>query len=123
KNKGVQPLLDAVIRYLPSPSDLPPVYGTNVRVDEQLTRELTDEAPFAALAFKIMSDTHFGKLTYFRVYSGRLEKGDTVLNVRSGSKERMGRLLQMHANSREDRDSIFSGEIVAGIGMKNTKTG
>ena len=123
KNKGVQPLLDAVIKYLPSPADLPPVNGTNLREDEELTRELTDEAPFAALAFKIMTDPHVGKLTYLRVYSGTLQKGDQVLNARTGSKERLGRLLQMHANSREDRERIFSGEIVAGIGMKNTKTG
>jgi elongation factor G len=123
KNKGVQPLLDAVIRYLPSPADLPPVNGMTLREDEKLTRELTDEAPFAALAFKIMTDPHVGKLTYFRVYSGSLAKGDTVLNARTGSKERLGRLLQMHANTRDDRDRIFSGEIVAGIGMKNTKTG
>jgi elongation factor G len=123
KNKGVQPLLDAVVRYLPSPADLPPVNGMNLREDETMTRELTDEAPFAALAFKIMTDPHVGKLTYFRVYSGTLAKGDQVLNARSGSKERLGRLLQMHANSREDRDRIYSGEIVAGIGMKNTKTG
>jgi elongation factor G len=123
KNKGVQPLLDAVIRYLPSPADLPPVNGMNVKETEKLTRELTDEAPFSALAFKIMTDPHVGKLTYFRVYSGTLAKGDTVLNVRSGNKERLGRLLQMHANTREDRERIFSGEIIAGIGMKNTKTG
>jgi elongation factor G len=123
KNKGVQPLLDAVIRYLPSPADLPPVNGMNVKETEKLTRELTDEAPFSALAFKIMTDPHVGKLTYFRVYSGTLAKGDTVLNVRSGNKERLGRLLQMHANAREDRERIFSGEIIAGIGMKNTKTG
>ena len=123
KNKGVQPLLDAVVRYLPSPADLPPVNGMNVKETEKLTRELTDEAPFSALAFKIMTDPHVGKLTYFRVYSGTLAKGDTVLNVRSGNKERLGRLLQMHANAREDRERIFSGEIVAGIGMKNTKTG
>jgi elongation factor G len=123
KNKGVQPLLDAVIRYLPSPADLPPVNGMNVKETEKLTRELTDEAPFSALAFKIMTDPHVGKLTYFRVYSGTLAKGDTVLNVRSGNKERLGRLLQMHANTREDRERIFAGEIIAGIGMKNTKTG
>ena len=123
KNKGVQPLLDAVLRYLPSPADLPPVNGMTPDESEKLTRELNDEEPFAALAFKIQTDPHVGKLAYMRVYSGTLEKGDTVLNMRSGSKERMGRLLQMHANSREDRDKIFSGEIVAGIGMKNTKTG
>ena len=123
KNKGVQPLLDAVVRYLPSPADLPPVNGMTVKEDEKLTRELNDEAPFSALAFKIMTDPHVGKLTFLRVYSGSLGKGDTVLNVRSGSKERLGRLLQMHANTREDREQIYSGEIVAGIGMKNTKTG
>ncbi len=123
KNKGVQPLLDAVVKYLPSPADLPPVNGMTVKEDEKLTRELTDEAPFAALAFKIMTDPHVGKLTFLRVYSGSLGKGDTVLNVRSGNKERLGRLLQMHANTREDREQIYSGEIVAGIGMKNTKTG
>ena len=123
KNKGVQPLLDAVVKYLPSPADLPPVNGMNLKENEKLTRELTDEAPFSALAFKIMTDPHVGKLTFLRVYSGTLEKGDQVLNVRSGSKERLGRLLQMHANTREDRERIFSGEIVAGIGMKNTKTG
>ncbi len=123
KNKGVQPLLDAVVKYLPSPADLPPVNGMTVKEDEKLTRELTDDAPFAALAFKIMTDPHVGKLTFLRVYSGSLGKGDTVLNVRSGNKERLGRLLQMHANTREDREQIYSGEIVAGIGMKNTKTG
>ncbi len=123
KNKGVQPLLDAVIKYLPSPADLPPVNGMTVKEDEKLTRDLTDEEPFSALAFKIMTDPHVGKLTFLRVYSGTLEKGDQVLNVRSGNKERLGRLLQMHANTREDRERIFSGEIVAGIGMKNTKTG
>ncbi len=123
KNKGVQPLLDAVVKYLPSPADLPPVNGMTIKEDEKLTRDLNDDAPFAALAFKIMTDPHVGKLTFLRVYSGTLEKGDNVLNVRSGNKERLGRLLQMHANTREDRDRIFSGEIVAGIGMKNTKTG
>jgi elongation factor G len=123
KNKGVQPLLDAVVKYLPSPADLPPVNGMNLKENEKLTRDLTDEEPFSALAFKIMTDPHVGKLTFLRVYSGTLEKGDQVLNVRSGSKERLGRLLQMHANTREDRDRIYSGEIVAGIGMKNTKTG
>ncbi len=123
KNKGVQPLLDAVVKYLPSPADLPPVNGLTLKEDEKLTRELTDEAPFSALAFKIMTDPHVGKLTFLRVYSGTLEKGDQILNVRSGNKERLGRLLQMHANTRQDRERVYSGEIVAGIGMKNTKTG
>ena len=123
KNKGVQPLLDAVVWYLPSPLDLPAVEGTNLKGDQELTRDPSDEAPFAALAFKIMTDPHVGKLTYFRVYSGSLEKGGQVLNSRTQSKERIGRLLEMHANDRQDLDEIFSGDIVAGIGFKNTKTG
>ena len=123
KNKGVQPLLDAVVWYLPSPIDLPPVQGTNLKGDQELTREVSDEAPFSALAFKIMTDPHVGKLTYFRVYSGKLEKGGQVLNSRTQSKERIGRLLEMHANDRQDLDEIFAGDIVAGIGFKNTKTG
>ena len=123
KNKGVQPLLDAVVWYLPSPLDLPAVEGTNLKGDQELTREASDDAPFAALAFKIMTDPHVGKLTYFRVYSGSLEKGGQVLNSRTQSKERIGRLLEMHANDRQDLDEIFAGDIVAGIGFKNTKTG
>ena len=123
KNKGVQPLLDAVVWYLPSPLDLPPVEGTNLKGDQELSRDASDEAPFAALAFKIMTDPHVGKLTYFRVYSGSLEKGGQVLNSRTQSKERIGRLLEMHANDRQDLDQIFAGDIVAGIGFKNTKTG
>ncbi|MBU3700772.1 MAG: elongation factor G [Acidimicrobiia bacterium] len=123
KNKGVQPLLDAVVWYLPSPIDLPPVGGTNLKGDQELTREVSDDAPFSALAFKIMTDPHVGKLTYFRVYSGKLEKGGQVLNSRTQSKERIGRLLEMHANDRQDLDEIFAGDIVAGIGFKNTKTG
>jgi len=123
KNKGVQPLLDAVVWYLPSPIDLPPVEGTNLKGDQEVTREVSDDAPFSALAFKIMTDPHVGKLTYFRVYSGKLEKGGQVLNSRTQSKERIGRLLEMHANDRQDLDEIFAGDIVAGIGFKNTKTG
>jgi len=123
KNKGVQPLLDAVVAYLPSPLDVPAVTGTNLRGDEQLTREVSDSAPFAALAFKIMTDPHVGKLIYFRVYSGSLEKGSQVMNARTTSKERLGRLLEMHANDRQDLDAVFAGDIVAGIGLKNTKTG
>jgi len=123
KNKGVQPLLDAVVWYLPSPIDLPPVQGTNLKGDQELARDVSDEAPFSALAFKIMTDPHVGKLTYFRVYSGKLEKGGQVLNSRTQSKERIGRLLEMHANDRQDLDEIFAGDIVAGIGFKNTKTG
>jgi elongation factor G len=123
KNKGVQPLLDAIVDYLPAPTDLRPVTGMNTKGNEELERPADDKAPFAALAFKIMTDPHVGKLTYFRVYSGTLNKGDTVVNTTNGNKERIGRILQMHANHREDRDAVFSGDIAAGIGLKNTKTG
>jgi elongation factor G len=123
KNKGVQPLLDAVVDYLPSPLDLPPTKGMNLKGDEELEREASDSEPFSALAFKIMTDPHVGKLTYFRVYSGVLEKGGTVVNSTNQGKERIGRILQMHANSREDVDAVFTGDIAAGIGFKNTRTG
>ena len=123
KNKGVQPLLDAIVWYLPSPLDLPPVQGTNLKGDTTTERGVSDTEPFAALAFKIMTDPHVGKLTYFRVYSGSLEKGGVVMNARTTSKERIGRLLEMHANDRQDLDVVFTGDIVAGIGFKNTKTG
>jgi elongation factor G len=123
KNKGVQPLLDAVVFYLPSPLDIPPVKGTNLKGDTEIERKASDDEPFAALAFKIMTDPHVGKLTYFRVYSGTFEKGGQVLNTRSGSKERIGRLLEMHANDRQDLDQVHAGDIVAGIGFKGTKTG
>jgi len=123
KNKGVQPLLDAVVDYLPSPLDLPPVEGVHPRSGDTVERCADDEEPFAALAFKIMTDPHVGKLIYFRVYSGSLDKGSAVLNTRSGSKERIGRILEMHANNREDRDEVRTGVIVAGIGLKNTRTG
>src|SRR5690606_8057488 len=123
KNKGVQPLLDAIVDFLPSPRDLPPVKGMNVKGDEELERKPADDEPFCGLAFKIMTDPHVGKLTYFRVYSGILEKGGTVVNTTNGSKERIGRILQMHANHREDIDAVFAGDIAAGIGFKNTRTG
>ena len=123
KNKGVQPLLDAVVLYLPSPLDVPAITGRNLKGDEELERKVSDTEPFSALAFKIMTDPHVGKLTYFRVYSGTLDKGGQVLNTRTGSKERLGRLLEMHANDRQDVDNIYAGDIVAGIGLKNTKTG
>jgi elongation factor G len=123
KNKGVQPLLDAIVLYLPSPVDLPPIEGTSVKGDETIERKANDNEPFAALAFKIMTDPHVGKLTYFRVYSGTLEKGGQVLNPRTGHKERIGRLLEMHANDRQDLDMTSAGDIIAGIGLKNTKTG
>jgi elongation factor G len=124
KNKGVQPMLDAVVDYLPSPLDLPPTQGTKPgKEDEILERTPDDDAPFAALAFKIMSDPYVGKLTYLRVYSGTLRKGGTVLNSSKDKRERIGRLLQMHANHREDKDAIFSGDIVAAVGLKVTSTG
>ncbi|HVX18358.1 MAG TPA: elongation factor G [Acidimicrobiales bacterium] len=122
KNKGVQPLLDAIVDYLPSPVDLPPVEGTKPRTEETVERKPSPDEPFAALAFKIVADPH-GKLTYFRVYSGKLEKGSQVLNSRTENKERVGRLLLMHANHREDLDFVEAGDIVAGIGLKNTRTG
>ncbi|MEE9416699.1 MAG: elongation factor G [Acidimicrobiales bacterium] len=123
KNKGVQPLLDAVIDYLPSPLDLPDTNGTDPRTGEAITRAASPDAPFSALAFKVATDPHVGKLTYFRVYSGRLEKGGQVTNTRTTGKERIGRLLEMHANTREDIDFVQAGDIAAGIGFKNTRTG
>jgi elongation factor G len=124
KNKGVQPMLDAVVDYLPSPLDLPPTVGTKPgSPEETLERPTDDSAPFAALAFKIMTDPYVGKLTYLRVYSGSLRKGATVMNTTRDRKERIGRLLQMHANHREDKDAIFAGDIVAAVGLKQTTTG
>jgi elongation factor G len=123
RNKGVQPLLDAIVDFLPSPLDLPPVRGMDIKGIEELERPADDHAPFSALAFKIMSDPHVGKLTYFRVYSGRLKKGEAVLNSTRDRKERVGRILQMHANHREDKDAVFTGDIVAAVGLKNTSTG
>jgi elongation factor G len=123
KNKGVQPLLDAIVEFLPSPIDLPPVTGVSMKGNEELERKPADDQPFAALAFKIMSDPHVGKLTYFRVYSGTLEKGSQVVNTTTGQRERIGRILRMHANHREDVDAVFTGDIAAGIGLKNTRTG
>jgi len=124
KNKGVQRLLDAVIDYLPSPMDVPPVRGHLPHADEHSAeREASDDAPFAALAFKIATDPYVGRLTYFRVYSGTLKSGEHVQNSTQGKKERVGRLLQMHANKREEREEVFSGDIAAAIGLKHTKTG
>ena len=124
KNKGVQLLLDAIVAYLPSPGDMPVTKGFKPG-DEEVTieRQNHDGEPFSALAFKIMSDPHVGKLTYFRVYSGHLAKGGTVLNTTTGQKERIGRILRMHANHRQDVDDVFAGDIVAGIGFKDTTTG
>jgi elongation factor G len=123
KNKGVQPMLDAVVDYLPSPLDIPPTVGTNVKTGEPLEREASDDAPFSALAFKIMSDPFVGKLTYLRVYSGTLEKGTALLNTSKDRKERIGRILQMHANHREDKDAVGTGDIIAVVGLKSTSTG
>ena len=123
KNKGVQPMLDAVVDYLPSPLDIPPTKGMDTKGIEELERKADDDEPFAALAFKIMTDPHMGKLTYARVYSGKLEKGGTILNSTKDRKERAGRILQMHANHREDRDAAFAGDIVALVGLKQTTTG
>ncbi|HEV2950636.1 MAG TPA: elongation factor G, partial [Actinomycetota bacterium] len=123
KNKGVQPLLDAVIDYLPSPLDVPAIQGMDPKSEETLTRSADPDAPFSALAFKVMSDPFVGKLTYFRVYSGMLKAGDRVLNTTTGRTERIGRILQMHANHREEREEIGAGEIAAGVGLKQTTTG
>lgn len=123
KNKGVQALLDTVIDYLPSPVDIPPVKGLNPNTDEEEIRPAQDDAPFAALAFKIMTDPYVGKLAFFRVYSGILPAGSYVYNSTKGVKERIGRLLQMHANHREDRDAVYAGDLAAAVGLKNTTTG
>jgi elongation factor G len=123
KNKGVQPLLDAVVHYLPSPLDVPPIHGVDPRTGNELSRRPSEDEPFSALAFKVMSDPYVGKLTYFRVYSGTVKAGERVMNVTSGKTERIGRLLQMHANHREERDEIGAGEIVAAVGLKATTTG
>ena len=124
KNKGVRRLMDGVVAYLPSPNDVPPVTGTNPRtMEHDVERKASDDEPFAALAFKIQSDPHVGKLTFLRVYSGRVSTKDSILNARTGRKERMGRLLMMHANKREDVDEIGTGDIAAAIGLKNVSTG
>lgn len=123
KNKGVQRLLDGVIDYLPSPLDVPPVVGVNPRTDEEMVRKPDTSAPFSAIAFKIMTDPYVGKLTFFRVYSGELQKGQQVYNATSSKKERVGRLLFMHANSREDVDTVRAGDIAAAVGLKDVRTG
>lgn len=123
KNKGVQLLLDAIVGYLPSPVDIPPVKGTNPNSNEIEERKADDNEPFSALAFKIMSDPHVGKLTYFRVYSGNVEKGMYIYNPTTRKRERIGRILQMHANIREDIENVYAGDIVASVGLKLVKTG
>ena len=123
KNKGVQDLLDAIVDYMPSPLDKPAITGINPKTEEEETRPSDDNAPFAALAFKIATDPYVGKLAFFRVYSGKLEAGKTVLNTNKNVRERMGRILLMHANHREDIDCVYSGDIAAVVGLKNTTTG
>ena len=123
KNKGVQPLLDAVVAYLPSPLDVPAIHGIDPKTESPQSREASLDAPFSALAFKVMSDPYVGKLTYFRVYSGQIKAGDRVLNTTTGKVERIGRILQMHANHREEREEIGAGDIAAGVGLKSTTTG
>ncbi len=124
RNKGVQPVLDAIVEYLPSPKDLKPVAGHNPDDhDDIITREASDKEPFSALVFKLRADPYVGKLSYMRVYSGHLKTGDTVLNVSKGKKERVGRLLRMHANDREDLSEVFTGDIVALVGLKTARTG
>lgn len=123
KNKGVQLMLDAVLAYLPSPLDIEAIKGIDVKTDEETTRPADDEAPFASLAFKVMTDPFVGRLTFFRVYSGVLESGSYVLNASKNKKERIGRILQMHANTRKEIDKVFSGDIAAAVGLKDTTTG
>ncbi|MBI2626643.1 MAG: elongation factor G [Parcubacteria group bacterium] len=123
RNKGVQFMLDAVVHYLPSPLDVPPVRGINVKTGEEELRETKDDAPFSALAFKVATDPYVGQLTYFRVYSGQLKAGSYVLNTSSGQQERVGRILQMHANERKEMQEVYAGYIAATVGLKSTKTG
>ncbi len=123
RNKGVQKLLDAIVDYMPAPTDVPAIKGVNPRTDEEEERKSSDDEPFAALAFKIMTDPYVGRLSFFRVYSGTLTTGSSVLNATKGKRERMGRILQMHANHREDIESVYSGDIAAVVGLKNTTTG
>ncbi len=123
KNKGVQKLLDAIVDYMPSPLDIPTIEGVNPKTEQQEVRHADDNGPFSALAFKIMTDPYVGKLSFFRVYSGTLETGKTVMNSTKGVRERLGRILLMHANHREDLDMIYTGDIAAAVGLKNTTTG
>ncbi|MBN1292413.1 MAG: elongation factor G [Candidatus Latescibacteria bacterium] len=123
KNKGVRRLLDAVVDYLPSPADVPPVKGHDPHTDKDLIRKPSDDDPFSALAFKVATDPHVGKLVFFRVYSGSLEKGNAILNTTTGKKERLSRILRMHANKREEMEYATTGNILAAVGLKNTKTG
>ncbi|MBQ9647802.1 MAG: elongation factor G, partial [Oscillospiraceae bacterium] len=123
RNKGVQKLLDAIVDYMPAPTDIPAIRGVNPKTDQEEERHSEDEGPFAALAFKIMTDPYVGRLGFFRVYSGTLNTGSSVLNATKGHRERMGRILQMHANHREDIETVYAGDIAAAVGLKNTTTG
>ena len=123
RNKGVQKLLDAIVDYMPAPTDIPAIEGINPKTDEEDKREPSDDEPFSALAFKIMTDPYVGRLSFFRVYSGTLNTGSSVLNSTKNGRERMGRILQMHANHREDIETVYSGDIAAAVGLKNTTTG
>ena len=123
RNKGVQKLLDAIIDYMPAPTDIPAIRGTNPETGEEEDRHASDDEPFSALAFKIATDPYVGRLTFFRVYSGTINAGDSVYNCTKGKRERFGRLLQMHANHREDIETVYSGDIAAAVGLKNTTTG
>nr|WP_325191381.1 elongation factor G [uncultured Selenomonas sp.] len=123
RNKGVQPLLDAIVDYMPAPTDIPPIAGVNPDTGEADSRPASDTAPFSALAFKIMTDPFVGKLTFFRVYSGVLNSGSYIYNATKDNKERIGRILQMHANNRKEIDVVYSGDIAAAVGLKNTTTG
>src|SRR5262245_1809955 len=123
KNKGVQPLLDAIVDYLPSPLDVPPVTGTEPKSGDEVTRRASDDEPFSALVFKLATDKHVGHLTYVRVYSGHVKAGEQVLNVAKGRRSRVGRLLQMHANKRQEIDEIYTGDIAAVVGLRDVVTG
>ena len=123
KNKGVQKLLDAIVDYMPSPKDVPAIKGVNPDTEEEVERPSSDEEPFAALAFKIATDPFVGKLCFFRVYSGTIEAGSTVYNSTKDNKERLGRILQMHSNHRQDIEKVYAGDIAAAVGLKNTTTG
>ena len=123
KNRGVQPLLDAVVAYMPSPTDVPSIKGIDPKTGKAMERHSSDEEPLSALAFKIVTDPYVGKLAYFRIYSGKLESGSYVYNSTKGHRERIGRILQMHANKQEEVPAVYAGEIAAAIGLKNTTTG
>ena len=123
RNKGVQKLLDAIVDYMPSPLDIPAIKGVNPKTDAEEERQSSDDAPFSALAFKIATDPYVGRLSFIRVYSGVLNTGSAVYNSTKGNRERIGRILQMHANHREDIETVYSGDIAAVVGLKNTTTG